>query len=355
MAEATVVEESAAFTRLTLPLMVQNGIPTTPMNYATWYRYVAGTDKELKGAIDRMIEQGESFSEEACEMLYRRYCAEKDETAALALRESLRNVLGGLLGTFGNFNEQSDEYETLVSASLEKLSDQSSVQDIRTIVDEIIDRTKELGESGRSMQNTMKNAAEELEELKKEFERAKTEALVDFLTGAANRKAFDERLAKAVEESSAGGNPLSLMMIDIDHFKKFNDQHGHIVGDEVLKFTAARIKEVVRETDFVARYGGEEFSVILPETSLEECQKVAESVRVVFAQGRLKKAGSSTYLGQITVSIGVGQHQKGEAPTDLVRRSDQALYFAKETGRNRVATESDLSGPAEEDKKAASM
>jgi diguanylate cyclase len=355
MAEQTVVEESAAFTRLTLPMMVQHGIPTTPRNYATWYRYVAGTDTDLKEAIDRMLEEGASFSEETCEMLYRRYCAEKDETAVLALRESMRNVLGGLLGTFGNFNEQSEEYETLVSSSLEKLSDQSSVQDIRTIVDEIIDRTKELGESGRTMQNTMKNAAEELEELKKEFERAKTEALIDFLTGAANRKAFDEKLAAAAEESAAGGKPLSLMMIDIDHFKKFNDEYGHIVGDEVLKFTAARIKEVVRETDFVARYGGEEFSVVLPETSLDTAREVAESIREVFARGRLKRAGSTTYLGQVTVSIGVGQYQPNEAATEFVQRADQTLYFAKENGRNRVATESELPGPADEEKKVVSM
>lgn len=343
MADSTVVEETAALTRLTLPLMVQHGIPTTPKNYTVWYRYVDGTDKRLKEAIDGIVQQGEPFSEKTNEQLYRQYCAEKDETALLDLRENLRNILVGLLGNFVDVSEQSDEYEALVSSSLEKLSDQPSVQDLRIIVDEIIEKTKVLGESGKTMRKTFKDAAEELQELKEEFERAKTEALVDFLTGAANRKAFDEKLMTTIRESKLNGGLLSLLMIDIDHFKQFNDRYGHVVGDEVLKFTTARIKETVRGTDFLARYGGDEFAVLLPETSLAGAERVAETVREAFSKGKLKKAGSSTYLGQLTVSIGVGRYDPNETEKAFVQRTDQALYFAKENGKNRVATESDLS------------
>jgi diguanylate cyclase len=355
MTEPSTLEEAAAFTRLTLPLMVQHGIPTTPRNYATWYQYVAGTDEELKGAIDRIIGEEKPFTEETNEMLYRRFCADKEETATLVLRENLRDILARVLGNFVDLSARSDEYEAEVSSALGKLSEQPSPEAIRAIVDEIIDKTKDLGESGKEMQQRLNNAAEELKELKEEFERAKTEALVDFLTRVANRKAFDEALAAAVAESHSKGTPLSLLMIDIDHFKKFNDTHGHLVGDEVLKFTAAQIQEVVRGTDFVARYGGEEFSVLLPETPLDGAARVGETVREVFAQGKLKKAGSSEYLGQITVSIGVGQYRPNETAAEFVQRSDQALYLAKENGRNRVATESELLPTGGEPKKVVHL
>jgi diguanylate cyclase len=353
MIDSAVVEEAADLTRLTLPLMAQHGIPTTPKNYAVWYRYVEGADERLEKAIDGIVQRGEPFSEEANEMLYRQYCAERDETALLDLRENLRNILVSLLGNLVDVSEQSDEYEALVSSSLEKLSNQPSAQEIRMIVDEIIEKTRDLGKSGKTMRNRLTEAAEELEKLKQQFERAKTEALVDFLTGVANRKAFDEKLMAAVRDSSTNGGLLSLLMIDIDHFKQFNDKYGHVVGDEVLKFTTARIKEMIRGTDFVARYGGEEFSVLLPETTLENAARVAENIREVFSKGKLKKSGSSTYLGQLTVSIGVGQYHSNETAKEFVQRTDQALYFAKENGRNRVATESELPQTVGENMKAA--
>jgi diguanylate cyclase len=355
MADPEVLEHSAALTRLALPLMARHGIPTTPRNYAVWYRFVAGTDKELSESVEKILQTGEPVSEETHDALYRRFCADKDETAILELRESLRNILVSLLSGFTDLGEQSDGYEGLVSASLEKLSDKASPVEIRTIVDDIIRETKALSQSGKAMQSRMKNATQELEELKQQFERAKTEALVDFLTGISNRKAFDQKLADCLHHTRSRGGPLCLLMIDIDHFKQFNDKYGHVVGDEVLKFTASRIRQTVRGTDFVARYGGEEFAVILPETGLAGAKRVAENLREAFSQGRLKKAGSSTYLGKLTVSIGVGQYRPDETIEHLIQRADQALYFAKRSGRDRVATEADLAPAAgQEIRQAAS-
>ena len=175
-----------------------------------------------------------------------------------------------------------------------------------------------------------------------QVERAKTEATVDFLTGVANRKAFDEALTKLVGESNAASGDLCLLMIDIDHFKGFNDKYGHIVGDEVLKFVSKKIKQIVKGRDFLARYGGEEFALILPQTSLGGAKTVAENIRVFFAQARLKSTATSTKLGVITVSIGAAYYRSGEPLESFVNRFDKALYFAKNNGRNRVATETEL-------------
>jgi len=183
---------------------------------------------------------------------------------------------------------------------------------------------------------------EDLDELQKKFEQAKTEAMLDFLTGVANRKAFDEALATCAGAAASGASDLCLLLIDIDHFKRFNDTFGHIVGDEVLKFVTKKTREIVRGRDFLARFGGEEFVVILPGTPLEGAKTVAENIRAFFAETNLKSTSTSKKLGMITVSIGAAYYRSGEPLEDFINRCDQALYFAKNTGRNRVATESDV-------------
>jgi len=157
----------------------------------------------------------------------------------------------------------------------------------------------------------------------------------DTLTGLANRRRFDEVLASEVRRAQREAQPLALLLIDIDHFKRFNDAYGHIGGDECLKAVSALLRECVRRpTDVVARYGGEELAMVLPNTEVAGAVVVAETVLARLAELNIVHAGSP--FGRVSVSIGVaGMAGQGETPLTLVAAADQALYAAKAAGRNR--------------------
>ncbi|MGR3293831.1 MAG: GGDEF domain-containing protein [Candidatus Scalindua sp.] len=333
-------EETARYVRLILPLMTKHGIPITPKNYTTWYCYVSGRNKGLQEAIDSIIERNEPYTAETNEEIYQRFVVEKEENTLNGIREKLQQTLLTVFGELKELSGQTEEYESTALSNVEKLSEDMSICDIRNILDEVIVATKKIRSSGEATQQRLKETTKTLQVLQKEFEHAKSELLQDFLTGVMNRKGFDETLEKLASEST--GN-LCVLIIDIDHFKKFNDMHGHIVGDEVLKFVAKNIRKNVKGKDIVSRIGGEEFAVILPETPLLGAATVAENIRASIARLKLERKGKTEKLEMITVSIGAAQYRQGEPLENFVDRADQALYSAKNTGRNRVAAEAMIS------------
>ena len=342
MDEKKSLEKLHSYVRLILPLMSKHYVPITPRNYTVWYEYVSGDNNELRKTIDAMLKTGEMFTEERNEALYRQFFAEKDEAQLTKLRQDLQQFLVTILGEIGGMSGQTERYEAVVTKSVDKLSGNVSIHHIRKVVNEIIVETKKIGRFGKAIRKKLLETTEELETLQQEFERAKIEASVDFLTSVPNRKAFDETLATTTDEANSDGSDLCLLLIDIDHFKKFNDTYGHIVGDEVLKFVTKKLKEMVKGRDFLARFGGEEFAIILPRTSLPGAKTLAENIRAFFAQAKLKSTATSEKLGVITVSIGAACYHPGEPLEEFINRSDQALYLAKDTGRNCVATELDV-------------
>lgn len=335
-------EEINGYLRLALPLMAKHNIPATPKNYTTWFKHVSGSNAALTEAIDELISQGKEFTEEINDDLYWKFCAEKDEHELQKLREDIQQVLLTVLNEAAELCGETEKYGSLITHSVAKLSEDASVKEIRSVMGEILDETKAITLVGTQVQQTMEAKTVELETLQKEFEQAKAESLLDFLTNIPNRKAFNEKLVTLTAEAATEEKDLCLLIIDIDHFKKFNDEFGHIVGDEVLKFVARKINDVIRGWDFLARFGGEEFIVLLPQTPLHGATTVAENIRQYFSKAKLRAATTSKPLGKITVSIGISRFQPGEALEQFIDRADQALYLAKNSGRNLVSTESDL-------------
>lgn len=181
--------------------------------------------------------------------------------------------------------------------------------------------------------NTLARQNQELESLNKEFREM---AIRDGLTGLFNHRYAKERLEQEFDRASRFGRELTVLFIDLDHFKFFNDTHGHQAGDEVLKMLSGLMGEAIRDSDTLARWGGEEFIVIAPETGEDEGCMIAERIRNAVANHQFPN-GERQPLGKVTLSIGVASRTEGmKRPDQLLRRADDAVYCAKDSGRDRT-------------------
>jgi diguanylate cyclase (GGDEF)-like protein len=179
--------------------------------------------------------------------------------------------------------------------------------------------------------NTLTRQNEELDDLNKEFREM---AIRDGLTGLFNHRYAQERLNEEFDRSLRFGRELSVLFMDLDHFKFFNDAHGHQAGDDLLRILARLMTKAVRESDILARWGGEEFIVVAPESGQQEACEVAERIRKSVAEQAFPNAAKQP-LGVVSLSIGVASTSNGaESAEKLLRLADDAVYFAKDTGRN---------------------
>jgi len=176
------------------------------------------------------------------------------------------------------------------------------------------------------------NNAQLAQQLRGALELVERDATTDALTGLPNRRALDVQLEREIKTAKRSGRPLSLLLLDIDHFKSVNDAHGHGVGDEVLREFAHRVRRLLRQTEICARYGGEEFAVLLPDTILSSALGVAERIRSAVAEGPLVPSRQIS----LTVSIGAAQWSPDQGPVALLEAADVAAYSAKRNGRNQV-------------------
>lgn len=222
------------------------------------------------------------------------------------------------------------EHSTRVQEISNELSNHSPENgELETVV---IGSVAEIIKANSRLQEQLKTAEVKLQEQAHQIEVHAADALTDALTGGANRRAFDAELARRTAEFQRRGTPFCLLMIDVDHFKKFNDAHGHLAGDEVLRGVARELRGTCREMDIVARYGGEEFAVIMPSTTLREAQAGVLRICSKIAESQFDFEGKAL---KVTVSGGLAEIAATDDEANLVKRADEALYAAKKNGRNR--------------------
>jgi diguanylate cyclase len=217
-----------------------------------------------------------------------------------------------------------------VREEVRKLALANGLQEAQVRLIEEIDRVIS---TNTTLRGELENARDNLEEQRRQIDTLRTAVRVDSLTGLANRAAFDEHLAESWQHHERYNEDFVLLMIDLDHFKRINDTHGHPAGDRILKGVAVKLKASLRGADFVARYGGEEFAVILPHTAEATAEEVAQKLREGVAQTKFHLDHTELRL---TISIGLAATSQAESAAELVALADRALYQAKSDGRDCV-------------------
>lgn len=328
---------SAELFRLVLQQMSKHTAPFTPCCYAVWYEYLAGINLRLKLTMDEMLARAEVFDQAAIDRLFQAHVSELRGDAQRLIGENAQRILNDILRHAEEADHRAHEYGETLQQQSALLIDNSGADVLRSVVSHLHADTQQMRSAVVDLQDNLAHSRQEIETLKRELEHARIEALTDPLTGALNRRGFEMQFSRLLIESEAPRSGISLIMLDIDHFKKINDTHGHLFGDKVIRGVAEVLKANVKGKDAIARLGGEEFGVLLPETSLAGAQALADKIRLMVEKGRIRRQDGKDEVGGITVSLGVAELNPDEDTAAFLNRADQALYFSKENGRNRVS------------------
>lgn len=331
--------EAYGLARRVIEAMESAGVWPTPLNFEIWVHYLGDPDGALGREIKRILAASEPFTEATADMLAAEYLprgrlTEEIRDAGRVLDRELSSVSEAI----ANAHKSQAAYgQTLDKAatSIESVGDGKGLQ---VIVSGLTSATRKVQRENETLEKKLDASTREVARLREHLEQVRRDAMTDALTNLANRKAFDEHLESACARAEAEGGALTLAVLDIDHFKRFNDTWGHQTGDQVLRYVASVMGRVAKAPRIAARYGGEEFAMIFPEESHSQVLNALEAIRKEIASRSLRRRSTDDELGAVTLSAGFAQRRAGESASCLLDRADTALYASKHAGRNRVTS-----------------
>ncbi|MGX7706988.1 GGDEF domain-containing protein [Methylobacterium sp. Gmos1] len=332
------LDRSFLFGQRAMELMKAYRSSATPRSYAVWYTYVAGLNAQLIEAVKRITAEHGTLADAHVDQLFETYLdgrkltaeTERASAGVLAEIEQIMEMLDTALGSTARYGASLQAFtQDLAAPAVNRAR-------VREIVSSLVVTTRDVAANNRTLEARMRESRNEIETLRETLEAVRVESLTDPLTGIGNRKHFEEMLHKAVDHAAVQGQPLCLIVLDIDHFKRFNDLYGHLTGDQVLRLVAMTMRESVEPRTTIARFGGEEFGIILPGSDRDEAREVAEKVRTSVMGRELVKRSTGESLGRITISVGLAAYRRGDTAVSLLERADHCMFTAKRAGRNQV-------------------
>lgn len=329
--------EAYSLARRAVEAMEAASVWPTPLNFELWLQYLGDPDGALGREIQRMLAAREPFTEAVAEMLAAEYLprgrlTEEIRDAGRVLDRELSSVSEAI----SKAHQAQSDYGRTLEGAAGSLQAANGAPQVQAIVSGLTDATRKIQQDNEALEKKLEISTREVARLSEHLEQVRRDSMTDALTNLANRKAFDERLEAACEAALADGSTVSLAVLDIDHFKRFNDTWGHQTGDQVLRYVASVLGRVAKPPRLAARYGGEEFAIIFPRENLPEVESALEAIRKDIGSRSLRRRSTNDDLGAVTVSVGFAHRRNGESATSLLGRADAALYASKRSGRNRV-------------------
>jgi len=333
-------DREQALAKTALALMGECAVTPTPENFELFYAFASGENQAVAQVIGPLIAARKPITAELIADLRQRCLTSARAARSMdSLGSGINDVIGTVLGRLEEAGRDAEDYSNTLSAVTGGLNRSQTPADLRKLVDGLIAATREMENRTKSLEGELQRSSEQVSELRSKLDNVRKESLTDPLTGIANRKAFDSALEAVLARPK--GEAVSLLICDIDHFKKFNDSWGHQTGDQVLRLVASCLSENVKGRDTAARYGGEEFAVLLRGVGLQDAVRVAEDIRRSVEGRKLVKKSTGDVLGMITISVGVAEFAPNEVAESVIRRADACLYGAKHHGRNLVVHQDD--------------
>lgn len=312
-------------------LLFDNSLEPTPQNFDVCHRYLTANDGELNSQVDRALKSGGLTAVSVASIIAQRSVEMSAEDLG-QMATGAQKQLNEILHLLHRSSEDVKSYGDSLEENRASLEDPETT--VRT-VDDLIMLTKTMIEKSREVEEKLRVSSNEITQLRDNLAEARKQADTDPLTGLPNRGSLDRRLSDAVEKARIEKTPLSVAICDIDKFKLINDTHGHLVGDEVIKFVASSLGK--KNSDlFVARFGGEEFVMLFEGMSPDDAEKELNDVRQRVSALELKITSTGAKLGKVTFSAGIADLHGRKNQSAMLKAADTALYRAKTDGRNRV-------------------
>lgn len=325
-------------------LFEEQNINPHPLNYYIWYSYYKGDNPKFRQEMDNVLNDPFGYNDRIGKRLYDEYLAE-DCDVDTHFDAAFKRLIGLMIQKMNLWSDRLEQHTKELDACASSLAGESlNAEELKQLTNSVLNTATSMQQSTAEFQKELLDSTKEVHELRQQLIEARAEIMQDELTKVGNRKAFNNAIEELSSNAIYTSESLCLIMTDIDHFKRFNDTFGHLVGDSVLRYFANVIKKGKQENEVICRYGGEEFAILMANTDLETAAARAESIRKGIESAQLKRANSEQALGKITASFGVAVYQgPKETLENFIKRADDALYLAKQQGRNQVKTELDLS------------
>lgn len=330
------------FSRL-VEMFEEQGINPSPLNYYVWYKYLKGDLPAFRQEMESILNDPFGYSDRAGRRLYNEYLKEEEESDVKQLDRAFRRLIDVMVRKVNAWSNKLEHHtEELDRCTTELSAPDLDAKKVQDITKSVLNAAHTMKESSLAFQQEMHDSSAEMNELRQQLIEAQAEALQDELTEIGNRKMFNNKIEEMISQFQGKPDQLAVVIADIDHFKKFNDNYGHLIGDSILRYFANIMKKQLEGDEIVCRYGGEEFVILMPNRTLEEAKDKAEKIRITLQETHLKRKDEKKPISTITSSFGVAMFDGHEEAEELVGRADDALYFAKEHGRNQVISEEDL-------------
>jgi diguanylate cyclase len=322
-------------------LIKAHQLPADPPSFEVWYTYAGRFIPALNQSLNEVLKSEQTLTADRVERIYEKFVSsfrigEHVEAIGGKIEGHVSNALSTISAALGSAHRYSES----LSGLDRRLNRNADPATLHGVIDNLLRATAEVEAQNKQFEKRLEDSQTHIQLLQANLDAVYLESRSDSLTSLGNRKYFDQSFGAAVAHARASGDPLCLLMCDIDHFKYFNDTYGHTIGDDILRLTATVIRKLVKDRDIAARYGGEEFAVIMPNARLPDAIALAEQIRNSVMGREISIRSTGKTLGRVTISIGAAQMRDTEEPLDLIERADAYLYKAKRAGRNKVVATS---------------